>query len=215
MLDKLLSVWRQLRKPANVLVLMDTSGSMGQNDKGNWPVKGELTKLALVQQAHGPLLDGFTDRDRVGLWHFSTTHVTDDDLAPMGSTRQDDGQTHRAHIEADVAKLHPDSSTALYTTIGDAVKTLRDNYDTDAINAVVVLTDGHDDPPRDQQSDIEGLLNTIGNPDKPVRVFTIAYGTDADTKALQQIADATHARAYNASDPNTIANVLTNVTSNF
>ncbi|MEU6010868.1 hypothetical protein [Streptomyces sp. NPDC047453] len=101
MLDKLLSVWRQLRKPANVLVLMDTSGSMGQNAKGKWPYsKSELTKLDLVQQAHGPLLDGFTDRERVGLWHFSATHVTDDDLAPMGSTSQDDGQTHRAHIEA-------------------------------------------------------------------------------------------------------------------
>ncbi|MET9914933.1 VWA domain-containing protein [Streptomyces sp. NPDC006476] len=214
-LDKVLTVWRQLRKPANVLILMDTSGSMGQNAKGHWPYsKTELTKLDLVQQAHGPLLDGFTDRDRVGLWHFSDEHVTDDDLAAMGTT-QDDGTTHRAHIEADVAKLSLDHSTALYTTIGDAVKTLRDHYDTSAINAVLVLTDGKNDPPPGGQSDLEGLLSTISGTDKPVRVFTIAYGADADTTALQQIADATHAHAYKASDPNTIANVLTNVVSNF
>jgi len=87
-------------------------------------------------------------------------------------------------------------------------------YDTSAIPAVFVLTDGRNEtaggPAR------EGLLNTIGDPNKdPVRVFTIDYGADADTTALQQIADATHAHAYQASNPDTINNVLTNVISNF
>jgi len=212
-LDKLLTVWRQLRKPANVLVVMDTSGSMNQNAKGQPRLKGEPSKLDLVKQAHGPLLDGFTDRDRVGLWHFSATHVTDAPLAPMGAS-ESGGTTHRAAITADIAALRPDAATALYTTVDDAVQTLRDHYDTSAINAVVVLTDGRNETAGGPT--LEGLLNTIGDPNKnPVRVFTIAYGADADTTALQQIADATHARAYQASNPDTINNVLTNVISNF
>lgn len=211
-LDRLLTVWRQLRKPANVLILMDTSGSMDHNAKDQPRIPGELSKLDLVKQAHGPLLDGFTDSDQVGLWHFSVTHVTDDGLAPMGT--QEDGTTHRARIEVDVARLKPDAGTALYTTIGDAVHSLPDHYDADAINAMVVLTDGNNEIKGGP--DLEELTQAIGNPDKkPVRVFTIAYGASADTQELRRIADATHARAYKASDPDTIANVLTNVISNF
>ncbi|MFD7539905.1 VWA domain-containing protein [Streptomyces sp. NPDC059819] len=155
---------------------------------------------------------GFTDRDQVGLWHFSKTHVTDDDPAPMGTKAG--STTHRAQIETDVDKLRPETSTALYATINDAVQNVRDHYDPAAINAVVVLTDGKNETSGGPE--LEGLKRIIGDPDKPpVRVFTIAYGTDADTKDLQHIADATHARAYDASDPNSIPDVLTNVISNF
>ncbi|MCX5107000.1 substrate-binding and VWA domain-containing protein [Streptomyces sp. NBC_00439] len=212
-LDELLTVWRKLRKRANVLILMDTSGSMDRNGKDQPRIRKELSKLDLVKQAHGPLLDGFTDSDRVGLWHFSATHVTDDDLAPMGA-KEGDGTTHRSHIEANVAKLSPDAATALYITIGKAVEKLRASYDPSAINAIVVLTDGKNETTGGPG--LEGLVNTISDPDKdPVRVFTIAYGAKADTKALQKIAEATHARAYDASNPNTIADILTNVISNF
>lgn len=213
-LDELLTVWRELRKTANVLILMDTSGSMNWNakDKKN-RIKEEPSKLDLVKQALDPLLDGFTDSDKVGLWHFSTSPVADNALNAMGAKEQD-GKTHRSHIEDSVGELKTDSDTALYTTIDDAVKQLRANYDPSAINAVVVLTDGKNETSGGPS--LEGLRNTISDPNKdPVRVFTIAYGAQADTKALQEIAEATHARAYDASNPNAIADVLANVISNF
>ncbi|MFF0744975.1 substrate-binding domain-containing protein [Streptomyces sp. NPDC004111] len=212
-LDKVLEVWRQLRKPANVLILMDTSGSMGSNAEDRKPITGEPSKLDLVKQARGPLLDGFSEQDRVGLWHFSATHVADADPAPMGA-RQPDGSTQRARLQAQVARLSPDAATALYSTINKAVQNLRDHYDADAINAVVVLTDGKNETKGGPE--LEELKRIIGDPDKPpIRVFTIAYGTNAGASELKQIAEATNARAYRASDPNTIPNVLTNVISNF
>ena len=50
---------------------------------------------------------------------------------------------------------------------------------------------------------------------QPVRVFTIAYGEDADLDVLREIAEATNAAAYDASDPASITKVFTAVISNF
>ena len=48
-----------------------------------------------------------------------------------------------------------------------------------------------------------------------MRVFTIAYGDDADLAVLAQIAEASQAAVYNASDPQSITKVFTAVVSNF
>ena len=48
-----------------------------------------------------------------------------------------------------------------------------------------------------------------------VRVFTIAYGKQASFDQLKQIAQASNAAAYDASNPATISKVFTAVLSNF
>jgi len=48
-----------------------------------------------------------------------------------------------------------------------------------------------------------------------VRVFTIAYGQDADQAVLRQIAESTDGAEYDSSNPNGIREVLTEVVSNF
>ena len=50
---------------------------------------------------------------------------------------------------------------------------------------------------------------------KPVRVFAIAYGQDADLSVLRRIAEASNAVAYDASNPSTINQVFAAVVSNF
>ncbi len=46
-------------------------------------------------------------------------------------------------------------------------------------------------------------------------MFTISYGAGADTPTLKRIAEATNAALYDASNPQTINQVFTNVVSNF
>jgi Ca-activated chloride channel family protein len=48
-----------------------------------------------------------------------------------------------------------------------------------------------------------------------VRIFPIAFSGDADLQALSDIAEATDAAAYDATDPTTIDRVFTAVVSNF
>ena len=56
---------------------------------------------------------------------------------------------------------------------------------------------------------------TEGRFTRPVRIFPIAYGADADLATLREIAEASNAAVYSAADPATIDRVLTAVISNF
>ena len=83
---------------------------------------------------------------------------------------------------------------------------------------MVLLTDGKNEDERNQ--DVNALLGNLrssneGQSTRPVRIFTIAYGKDADLGVLRRIAEATNAAAYDASDPTSINQVFTAVISNF
>ena len=70
------------------------------------------------------------------------------------------------------------------------------DFDPTRINAVVLLTDGRNEDPNN--NDLEALLQhlragTEGENAQPVRIFAIAYGGDADLETLRRIAEATNA----------------------
>jgi Ca-activated chloride channel family protein len=100
----------------------------------------------------------------------------------------------------------------------DSYTKMVDEYDPTRINAVVLLTDGRNEDPRNE--DLDALLKDLraqneGEAATPVRIFTIAYGGDSDEATLKRIAEATTAAAYSAVDPATIVNVFNAVVSNF
>ena len=92
---------------------------------------------------------------------------------------------------------------------------MRARFDPSRINALVVLTDGQNS--YDQDNDLGSLVRQLqaAGEDRAVPVFTIGYGSDADLATLQQIAAASRAAAYNASDPKSIDRVFQSVLSNF
>lgn len=212
-LERILDVWPALRRRANVLAVIDTSESMSYGVPGTGS-----SKMELLKQAEPALFGEFTGTDRVGLWKFSDADVlggTHDykELVPLGPTRK--------HVLADnVAGLVPEGATGLYDTLDAAVQAMRDDYDPQAINAIVLLTDGVN---QDRTSlGLSALLKRIGDTRKPqVRVFTIAYGSGADEEdkggrsVLEEIAAATGGRAYDAKNARTIDDVITSVISNF
>lgn len=212
-LARLLDLWRQQRKGARVLLVIDVSGSMGE--AGN--AAGD-TKLDLAKQAAIDALDEFKDDDLVGLRIFSTGLGPGGDqdwldllpIAPIGAQRE--------QMASRIRGLVPQQGTPLFTVARASYEQLRDDFDPARINAVVLLTDGRNEDPRN--SDLEGLIAALragneGANARPVRVFTIAYGADADLPTLRRIAEATDAAAYDAKDPGTITKVFTAVISNF
>ncbi len=212
-LVKVLELWGQQRKSARVLMVLDVSGSMGEpaDKEGN-------TKLDLAKQAAIDSLGQFKAEDQVGLRIFSTeisaSAPTDYvDLVPIGSIGD-----QREQLATKIRSLTPTQGTPLYTVTGESYKVMRDSYDATRINAVVLLTDGRNEDPRN--NNLDALLNELrsgneGQSSRPVRVFPIAYGKDADLGTLRRIAEATNAAAYDATNPTTIAAVLTAVVSNF
>ncbi|MGI5118832.1 substrate-binding and VWA domain-containing protein [Marinactinospora thermotolerans] len=214
-LDEMLGNWAELRKPADVLIVVDTSGSMQQEVPGTGRTKLELAKAAATDS-----LEQFADTDEVGLWMFST-ELGDDGrdwrelapIAPMGE--RSDGRTHREEIVERVEGLPAAGGTGLYDTVLAAHRHVSAEGRDDAINAVVFLTDG-----RNEDAQSVGLEELIGELEaeagsETTRVFTIAYGEDADLETVTRIAETTEAAAYDSSDPESIGEVFEAVISNF
>lgn len=212
--DRILTNWAKLRKPAKVLLVIDVSGSMDEAVGG-----AGKTKLDLAKQAAINSISQLASNDQVGLWIFST-HLngkTDHrELVPIGPLNaQVKGVQRRALIKAEVKGLSSEGDTGLYDTALASYRFVKGQHSSDVINAVVLLTDGVNDD--DNGISLNRLLTGLrtGQSDGPVRMFTIAYGSEADREVLRRMAQATNGASYDSSDPSTINRVFTTVISNF
>ena len=185
--------WADVRKRARVLLVIDTSGSMAGD------------KIAAVQKAAVLVVKAFSSDDELGFWTFSTQVDERVPVAPVGSG---------IDVIDQIQALQAEGSTALYRATDDAVRTMRQDWDPERINAVILLTDGQND---DSNQDLSALLSKLrqGAEERPVPVFTIAYGSDADLSTLAQISAATHGRSYNAPDPDQVGAVFADVVADF
>ena len=200
--------WERDRKRAKVLLVLDVSGSMGEQ------VGSEgATKLELAKKAAAASVGLLAKDDQLALWVFSTEQDGDKpyrQLVPFGPAGVQAPTVRRL-----IADLQPEGGTGLYATARAANRALTATFDRSRINAVVLLTDGRNEfPPDSNIGSLTAELNAE-DADRTVRIFPIAYGDDADIVELTKIADATRAAAYDASDPASIDKVLTAVLSNF
>jgi Ca-activated chloride channel homolog len=216
-LTGVLDAWADHRKTARVLLVLDVSGSMG-DDGGDG-----RTKLELAQEAAAAALSEFKDDDEVGLWVFTTDINSNGDgaiytelapIAPIGPNRE--------RLRQDIEKYPPLNGTPLYDISQASFDAMKSGYDAEKINAVVLLTDGVNDDGNvgDDADQIDALIRNLrsgseGSTAQPIRVFTISYGAEADKAVLKRIAEATNAALYDASNPQTINQVFTAVVSNF
>lgn len=193
--------WQQLRKPARILFVLDVSGSMYEADK-----------IGLMKTATKRAIMLLGDSDQAGLWIFPNPDQQEayKQLVPISPLAGG-----KAALGTAVGSLTASGGTPLYATIRAATAAMKVGADAKHINAVVVLTDGQNS---DSDNDLDGLLKQLGDQARQetgVRVFTIAYGADADSGTLARIARASRGAAYDASKPEAIDGVLTAVVSNF
>jgi Ca-activated chloride channel family protein len=185
--------WTEVRKRARVLLLLDTSGSMA----------GE--KIELMRNGAIGSLDLFLDDDELAIWSFDSGRSEVAPLGPVGP--------RRVELTDKIRRLMPGGNTRLYDSTYEAVRALATAPDHRRITAVVVLTDGVNTSGRSLDQLLIALRDSHAS--SPVRVFTIAYGKDADKKVLQAIADTTQAATYDASNPASIKSIFEEVISNF
>jgi Ca-activated chloride channel family protein len=207
-LAKVQSLWNEQRKGARVLLIIDTSGSMGEA-AGSGRSKLELAKSAALKA-----IDQFGPKDDVALWSFSTpldgSSQPYRQLVPFKPINQ-----AKTQLRQQISALQAEGGTALYATARRAFDVMSQGATRDRISAVILLTDGKNEFPAD--NNLESLLTQLNPEDisRSVRVFPIAYGMDADLAALRRIGEASKATAYDASDAASIDKVFTAVLSNF
>ena len=195
-LNATLSLWRLKKKAASVTLVIDTSGSMNEDQKIQNAKAGALEFLNLLGDA-----DTFS-------------------LIPFNSQIFATGKNmllkdFRTPIKESVEALYASGGTALY----DAISLAYDQMMADqALNekkiaAIVVLTDGED---TDSKMSLADLIRKIkvDNETHTIRVFTIAYGHDANQDILKQIADATQAKSY-AGTPQNVRSVFKDISTFF
>ncbi len=195
-LARIKTAWREDRKPANIMLVFDTSGSMGEEGKLEEAKRGLRTFFGQL-----------SPRDRIGLIAFNDRVFPLVDIATFGRNQAD--------LQRTVTGLLPEGQTAAYDAIGDGVGKIVALNDDTRINAVVALTDGEDNQSTSTVDQLVAALERqTGQEGEAVRVYTIAYGRQANKAALERIAQSSGGKAFTG-DPKQIEAVYRSISSFF
>jgi Ca-activated chloride channel family protein len=168
-LEALLATWRRTKKPADVVLVFDKSGSMSGRP------------LDEAKRGGKAFLATLDDRDHVTLMFFDRTVYP-----PYGPVER--GKA-RAELDARIDGISATGGTALYDATL-AAKRLLDGRAHDAahrIRAVVVMTDGAD---TDSSHTLDQTVASLHGEDGGVAVFTLGYGNEPNQAALGAMAKA-------------------------
>lgn len=192
--EAMLKSWQEYaKKPSLVVVVVDSSGSM------------EDKKLAAVQNTVLTYINTLGPQEQIALIDF------DSEIRPP--VLVDGTPLGRDRGLQFVSGLKADGGTALYDAAIFARNWLQQNLRKDAINAVLILTDGEDSGSKISLEQLEKELPKSGfNSDQRIAFFTVGYGNQGEfnADALKKIADL-NGGYYSQGNPESIAKLMANL----
>lgn len=160
-------LWSAAKKPVNLVMVIDTSGSM-QGDK-----------MRNVRTAAVQFVEQMNDDDFITVLSYGNSS---DVIMTVAQSRVGD---MRFYITAAIQNLNADGETPLYDSIGYGATLLFEEGTAQTNNVLVVLTDGMDTSSQVWQYDqtfTDHLLK------ENISIYTIAYGNNANETVLEEIA---------------------------
>lgn len=165
--------WAQNRKRADVILVVDVSGSMEENGKLDQAKAGLETFLQRI-----------LPEDRIGLVSFSSSAEVEVEPAALAD--------NRIALSDAIQRLRPQGKTAIYDSLMTAKETLdkipAPEDGEDRIKAIVLLTDGEENASRTSFEALKATFDESG-----ISIFPVAYGSasdqDAATNTLQGIVE--------------------------
>jgi len=180
--------WQLVKKQADVLLLVDTSGSMREDNK-----------LAQAVEAMRVFLEDQPGKNNVGLMRFDSDVEL---LVPSGPL-----ESNRERVLAAVDQLAARGNTALYDAVIAAIEHLQANSSPDRIQAILLLSDGQDTASQATLNQAVRAIEEARNSRTPILVIPVAYGRDADVGALNTIGRASDTKVQSG-DPESIKKLL-------
>lgn len=158
--------WSLNRKRADIVLVVDTSGSM------------EGDKLTMVKAGIETFLMRILPEDRLGLITFDSAARLVVPMAPLSD--------NRIALQDAVQAMRASGRTALFDALvlGKQVLDQLPPADDDRIRAIVLLSDGADNSSQASLDQIRTLFDESG-----ISIFPVAYGNDADRQVLDAIAE--------------------------
>lgn len=186
----LASYENELRRPSRTVYVLDTSGSMGEENRIG-RLKTALT--ALTGTGTSGTGQRFRDREEVTLLPFGDkvkkvlTHVVE----PGNPGPALDA------IRGDVKSLQPEGGTAVYGSLKAAYQHLGQG-NAEAFTSIVLMTDGQSG---DRAKDFDAFYAGLPEAQKHTPVFAVLFG-DSDRRELTHITELTGGRLFDATDGN-------------
>ncbi len=195
-MDAILKLFEQKKKAANVVLVLDISGSMNED-----------RKIQNAREGAKQLVNLLSPEDRLSLVPFSTKINWASTDVPISSGRD--------NLLSTIDSLYAEGGTALYDAIDAGYQHLLQDQKQGGhqILSVVVLTDGADTESKLKLDELMQRIQYNGET-RAIHIFTIAYGKDARKDVLKQIADATQAKSYQGT-PQNIVDVFRDISTFF
>jgi Ca-activated chloride channel family protein len=196
--DAMLTSWQKFaKKPSQVVIIVDSSGSMAGD------------KLTSVQNTLRAYIDSLGAKEKIILIDFDS-EIRTPIVADGTAAGKDRGMQF-------INSLAVDGGTRLYDAVLIGRNWLEKNLLPNAINAVVILTDGADSGSQISLDALNLELQKSGfASDKRIAFFTIGYGKEGEfnPQVLQQIAQS-NGGYYRKGDPESIAKIMADLQTEF
>jgi Ca-activated chloride channel family protein len=166
--------WPVVRKPADVGLVVDRTCLLPDGGRQ-------------IQSGVATLLDGFSSRDRVGLWAAGSTAANPVAPALLGSSH--------TKLNAAVEALEPAPAGAVFDAIAAATDSIAALPGSGRNRGVIVMTDGRSDVSDTSLEQLVARLEQAGGPDR-VRVFTVACSPNPDMQVLRRVAYASQGETF-------------------
>jgi Ca-activated chloride channel homolog len=192
--EAMLKNWQEYaKKPSQIVLVVDVSGSM----------EGE--KMSSVQNTLLNYINNLGPKEEIALITFSS-QINEPIIIKGNPASKNEGIKY-------ISTLKASGGTRLYDSALYARNWLKQNLKADAINAVLILTDGHDSGKSTTLEQLQQQLGQSGfNTDERIAFFTIGYGKDGEfnPQVLETIASL-NSGYYRKGDPSTIDQVMSNL----
>jgi Ca-activated chloride channel family protein len=194
--NAIIDIFQLNKRKATIMLVLDVSGSM------------EGDKIKAARESTVEFLSRLDANDEVGVMIFSDEPTMLSEPTRTGDVAE--GLNQR------VSGLLANGNTALYEAVCDAAKaiTVLQDEDTAAgesrLYGIVLLSDGEDTVGRVTENQMFATCLPANAEADGIKIFPIAFGSEADTDVLARLASVSGGRLFTA-DPASINNVYISI----